>query len=399
MMRRKHQVGYVWRVKGSWYGRWYRDEFINGSVKRVQHSEKLCDHGDRYRVRGDVLRLLAEKVGPVNEGRSAPEGTLTVTEYFRSVFLPYAKAELKPSTASGYASLWELYLVPHIPTIALRDFRCKDATDLLAVIHRKHGLSKKSLRHCKGLLSSIFTHARQDGAIDGQNPIEGARIPNKAKDAPLAHAYSTGEVTLMLNLLTGVARTAVGLIYFCGLRPGEARGARWSDYDAENRRLEVKVSVWEKHEGTLKTAESSKPLPVGPALARILSEAERSSEFILAAPSGKPINLHNLAARDVRPVLKLCSVCHEMESEHTKAEHSFELDPTLPRWQGWYALRRGLGTIATKEESVLAAKGLLRHKNIATTMAHYIKDVPSEAIRAADKISALFPEITSSRPN
>ena len=341
--------------------------------------------------------MLAAKVGPVNEGRSTPEGTLTVSDYFGSRFLPYARTELKPSTAGGYASLWQLYLEPHIPTIALRDFRCKDATDLLAVIHRKHGLSKKSLRHCKGLLSSVFTHARQDGAIDGQNPIEGARIPHAAKDAPAAHAYSTGEVTLMLNLLSGGARTAVGLIYFCGLRPGEARGARWRDYDAEKRRLDVKVSVWEKHEGTLKTAESSKPIPVGPALAQILSEADRSSEFILAALGGKPINLHNLAARVVRPMLKRCVICHEME--HPDTDHPFELDTSLPVWKGWYALRRGLGTIATKEESVLAAKGLLRHKNIATTMQHYIKDIPSEAIRAADKISALFPEITSGRPN
>jgi len=160
----------------------------------------------------------------------------------------------------------------------------------------------------------------------------------------------------------------------------------------------VKVSVWEKHETRPKTADSCADVPVGPALAQILADADRSSEFVLAAPGRKPINLHNLAARVVRPALKRCAVCHEMESEH-KNDHPFELDQSLPKWHGWYACRRGLGTIATKEESILAAKGLLRHKNIATTMAHYIKDVPSEAVRAAQKISDLFPEITSARPN
>ena len=203
----------------------------------------------------------------------------------------------------------------------------------------------------------------------------------------------------MLNVLSGVARTAIGLMFFGGLRPGEARGARWSDYDEKKRRLEVKVSIWEKHEGTLKTTESSKPLPVGPALAQILSDADRSSEFILAAPSGLPVNLHNLAARVVRPGLRRCGVCEKLEGEHTKSDHLFELDQSLQAWRGWYALRRGLGTIATREESVLAVKGLLRHKNIGTTMAHYIKDIPSEATRAANKISALFPELTSERPN
>jgi integrase len=57
---------------------------------------------------------------------------------------------------------------------------------------------------------------------------------------------------------------------------------------------------------------------------------------------------------------------------------------------GWYALRRGLATVATQVDSALAAKGLLRHTNIATTEQYYIKDVPEEAIRAAEKIDALF---------
>ena len=35
----------------------------------------------------------------------------------------------------------------------------------------------------------------------------------------------------MLDALDGVARLAVGFMYFTGLRPGEARAARWEDYD------------------------------------------------------------------------------------------------------------------------------------------------------------------------
>jgi hypothetical protein len=55
--------------------------------------------------------------------------------------------------------------------------------------------------------------------------------------------------------------------------------------------------------------------------------------------------------------------------------------------------RRGLATTATSVETPLAAKSLLRHTNIQTTVAHYIKSVPAEAVeavRAMDKINALF---------
>ena len=39
--------------------------------------------------------------------------------------------------------------------------------DLLADIHEHHGIGKKSLRHCKALLSTIFMHAKRAGVLDG----------------------------------------------------------------------------------------------------------------------------------------------------------------------------------------------------------------------------------------
>ena len=93
------------------------------------------------------------------------EGTLTVADYFSKFFLPFAEHELKPSTVSGYRSLWRMYVQEQIGKITLRNFRCVDANNIIAAIHRKHGLSRKSLRHCKGLLSTVFTHAKRNGVI------------------------------------------------------------------------------------------------------------------------------------------------------------------------------------------------------------------------------------------
>jgi len=48
----------------------------------------------------------------------------------------------------------------------------------------------------------------------------------------------------------------------------------------------------------------------------------------------------------------------------------------------------------------MAAKSALRHVNMATTMAHYIKTVDAAAIRGLDKVSALFDNTNDSgRPN
>ena len=83
-----------------------------------------------------------------------------------------------------------------------------------------------------------------------------------------------------------------------------------------------------------------------------------------------------------------------------KADHEFVRDTSLPEWRGFYAHRRGIGTAITDVDNALAAKSHLRHSNVATTTAHYVKSVEAAAVRAVDKISELFDNNGGSgRPN
>lgn len=88
------------------------------------------------------------------------------------------------------------------------------------------------------------------------------------------------------------------------------------------------------------------------------------------------------------------ATCGEAEADHEEADHKYRRDAALPVWRGWYACRRGLATTVSDLDTTLAAKSLLRHSNIATTQAHYIKSVDAAAVhaavRAVDKVSALF---------
>ena len=360
----KHQEGYIWRKGRSWYGRWWEDVLVDGRVVRKQRSRQLADYCDRYRSRKDVQPLLEEILRPLNAGKLRPESTLTVAEYVEQCYLPHIEAELKPSTIAGYKDLWDRYLAPRLQRAILRDYRCVDATRLLTQIYDNHRVGRKTLRHCKALLHAIFTFAKQQGVMDGINPITEAGIPRKAAASKPTHAATADVVAAMLSTLTGTARVEIALMYFAALRPGEARGLRWQDNDGK--RLFVRRSVWRTHIVEPKTEESIAPVPICEPLAAILAEHRNGSysTYILSGPSGKPINLHNLAARVVRPAL-------------TKAG--------IP-WSGWYSLRRGAATVATQVESPLAAKGLLRHSNLATTEQHYIKDVPAETLRAAEKM-------------
>lgn len=367
----RHQEGYIWKKGSHWYGRWYDDVLVDGQIVRKAKVKQLAPYCDRYRNPSDVQSLLDDILRPINEGKSDPRGTMTVVKFYENHFRPHVKADCKPATAVTYDSTWTLYLSAHLGSAIMRDFRCVDATNLFSEIHAHHGVGRTTLRKCKAVLSAVFTYAKQTGVLDGMNPVIDAGIPKKAHKSKPTQAATAEHVTGMLHTLTGIARLAVALVFFCGLRPGEARGARWEDYDGKV--LLIRRSVWRtyitdtKTEGS-GTEDSGAPVPVCEPLRRILDEQREATGFILAGPSGKPINLANLARRVVVPTLRKKNV----------------------PWYGWYALRRGIGTLATALDSDLAAKGWLRHANIATTRQFYIKDVPPETQRAADKVGELF---------
>jgi integrase len=63
-------------------------------------------------------------------------------------------------------------------------------------------------------------------------------------------------------------------MFFAGLRPGEARGARWQDYDGKT--LNVKQTVWRKHITAPKTARAARPVLVIEPLRALLAELRES---------------------------------------------------------------------------------------------------------------------------
>jgi integrase len=381
----------------------------NGEVVRKQQCRKLAPVCDAYRTEKDLQGLADEILLPINSGKVRPESTLSVAEFAESHWLPWARENCKPSTVAGYETLWKTYLAPYLQEISLREFRTVDAANLFAQIHRNHKIGRSTLQHCKSRLSGIFTLARNQGALDAPNPIPGAMIPKKAAAPAKTHAATPEEVLTILEVLRKAgewkARAAVALMFFAGLRPGEARGICWQHYDGK--RLFITQSIWHGFTTDPKSLDAASPVPVIETLAEILSDLRQrdgnpATGPILRGPSGKPMILDNLSKRVVAPALKRCSVCGERESNH-ESDHAFVLDTSIPQWAGWYSLRRGVATtLAGLTKDGMASKGLLRHSNLATTTRHYVKDVPENTQNAMNLLEILFTKCSPSgatRPN
>jgi integrase len=240
-------------------------------------------------------------------------------------------------------------------------------------------------------LSGIFTYAKNLGVLDGVNPVQGTLIPRKANPPAETHASTPEEVIAILGLLERAkgleprqrvqSQVAIGLVFFAGLRPGEARGARWEDYNGKT--LCVKHSVWRTHTTAPKTAHAAKPVPVIEPLRELLAELHNlegnpATGPILRSVTGKPLNLDMLAHGTIVPAIR-------------NPENYSNPDAKRLNWHGYYAFRRGIATLTSSvSRDPMAAKGLLRHTSVITTLNHYIKDVPQVTENAMTLVEELF---------
>jgi len=180
----------------------------------------------------------------------------------------------------------------------------------------------------------------------------------------------------MLQVLKDVkARAAIALTFFGGLVPSEARGTLWENYDGNT--LKISQSVWRTHAGPVKTEAREAPIPIVEPLRGILIELRRidgspASGPILRGKRGRPLNLDNLNRRVIAPTLKGAGI----------------------PWHGFRPNRTGVSTIATAlaKDNGLAAKGLLRHSQLATTERNYIQTVPDETLAAMNALERQFAE-------
>lgn len=210
-------------------------------------------------------------------------------------------------------------------------------------------------------------------------------IPESASKPRDTHRATREEVKAILAHLQAeglpLERAAVALGAYTGCRPGELRGLRWEDWDRAKAQIAITRSVWHAIEGSPKTPQSKRFVAVADELRTILLALWNSrqcpiSGYILARSDGSRVNLDNMAKRTIIPALDRCAVCRKAKSAKHQ-EHDFSRDESLPRWHGFYALRRFHGTqVREQSSSDTASKALGNSKEVADR--HYIK--PTEVL-------------------
>jgi integrase len=368
--------GEVFERSGSWYLRYYRDDFANGQTAPKRLTKKLVRRSDEFRSKKDVLtgcaRRTNEILAPINERREQPEGAMTLATFTEERFLKHIEEKIaqgykKPSTLKFYKDVYNNHLKDSVGSIALRDFATLDAQNLFDEIDRTKDLSHKSLQRIQTGLSAIFTLAKQRNLVQA-NPVQGSRVEGR-RTKPKRYAYTHREVLEMISSLRGRAATVVAVAGFTGLRLGEIRGLKWQDYDGET--LSVNRSVWRTQITSPKTEASGDKVPVVTMLRVILNEHHKSvpnapNAFIFAGErKGAPLNLANLVRREMTAVVE------------------------KGKWHGWHGFRRGLATrLHEAQVQVEVIQEILRHSDPKVTQDSYIVIKSNATTKAMQKVDA-----------
>jgi integrase len=390
MRRPREQSGYIYKRGGWWVLRYRENVLENGQLRRRQLAKQIelvrPEHMRLKRPPPEVEKAAKAILMPINSHRCTPEGTQTLGQFADSVYFPNIEIQRRASTARGYKAYWTSQLKPRCGSYRLRDFHTWDAQRIIADIARENPtLCRSTLHHLRSLLSAIFKHAIQQGYLNGPNPIREVGIPSAPRSEE-TYAYSLEEITRMLMYLPQPAYTIAALAAFTGLRRSELAGQLWENYNGTD--LRVTQSVWEGHVNEPKTRRSKAPVPVIPALARMLNAyraqcGSPSSGPMFKSEANTPLNMNNVLNRMILPALNVCEICRKSREDHAGADHEYKRDAARPEWHGWHAFRRGLATnlhrLGVNDKTIQA---ILRHANVMTTMDIYVKTVSADSTAA-----------------
>ena len=350
----RYQDGCLYADHAAWYVKYrvqVRQE--NGSIKFKQRA-KMLGRLERYPRESDIMPLKVEFMHRLNAGKFTPESSMNLKEFVENIYLPYTD-ELRASTKKGYREIWNNHISDRAGQIRLREFRTVDASRMLKAIADEHDLSKTTLQHIKSVLSAVFTHAKNEGAFDGVNPVQDARIPRNAREARETFAYNLTQIRSILNVLSLLPKAAIATASFAGLREGELRGLEWSDFAGDS--LTVNRSIWKSVVNRPKTRASAQAVPVIRQLAEILnayrlSMGDPQAGVMFHSGAGQHMDFDKLGQNIIRPAVEGLRL----------------------KWYGWHGFRRGIASnlyeLGANDKVV---QRILRHAKPHVTKERYIK--------------------------
>ena len=300
-------------IKGNYYYAKFR---VNGKQKML--ATKVPVKGNNKRKAERVLKELIAKYEGLNLEN---ENVLFTT--FLDKWLQSVKPILKPATWESYDKTVSGKIKPYFEqkNYKFKDMKPETFTEYFVFLAQqgksngKGGLSYKTVKNIRGVLSSAYEYAIENSYIK-DNPVLKSRMPSFAhsikSDVPEYSAEQVRKLLLFAKENDSHIYIFLLLALYTGLRKGELLALTWDDVDYDKKLLRVNKSRTASRKAittqitTPKTESSNRKIPLNDTVlealkaekkrqdehAEILGNGYDKSNFIIRTVLGKPyVNL------------------------------------------------------------------------------------------------------------
>ena len=261
-----------------------------------------------------------------------------------------------------------------LPVFGNRNLRAIRPTELQVFVNGFAGKSATKITMITATLDGVFKSACIDRILD-KNPMTHVRKP-AATPAVEKRALTEAERERIEHVCaTHVNGAYLAAMYYLGVRPGEARGLQWGDFDFENDLVHIQRDIdFKAHgeAGALKTRASDRRIPVPAALKEILKpHRELPNVFLFRGrASGEALS----KTTSERLWVELMAECGLVEANNSNARKYREgdirniFDPVITP----HMLRHNYITMCWENGiDVYTTMRLVGHTSIKTTMDIY----------------------------
>lgn len=287
-------------------------------------------------------------------------------EKFAVVLERYVNEEIPKrfSTRHSYLSYINNHIRARWGELPLTEIKPLAVRDWLREIKDKRSerpLAGKTRGHIKGLMHRIFDCAMLwEYLPTDRNPMSLVRIEGSTKRRKKPRILTPREFSALIAAIDREpCRTMVILALCTGVRCSELVALKWSDFDWESLSVYICRAIVSGRVDDVKTEYSEVPLPLDPALAEVILEWKRKtqfsadSDFVFASPfmaGEKPYTPWNMQRLRLKPAALRAG-----------------LGPI-----GWHTLRHTYRAwLGDNGEPLTVQKELMRHASIQTTLNTY----------------------------
>lgn len=279
------------------------------------------------------------------------------------------KSGKAPNTYRSYSNTLKNQLNP---VFGDRNLRSISPTDIQQFMNTLEGRSTSLIDRTLSVINMIYKCALRDRIVD-QNPAAYIEKPD-AKEVKVAHIFSKSERQAIEDAIQSSKRDGLfaGMIYYTGMRIGEACGIQWGDIDWKNRMIHVQRSITHIGRtatiGKLKNTFSDRYIPIAPKLYDMLraQPVGLPNALLFRTKHDKPLNYQSSRDKVLR-ILYAAGLAERIYVKKEKSKNTYYQSKITP-----HALRHNFITLCyEKGIDAFTASKLAGHANPQITLGIY----------------------------